>query len=148
MRNTVRNMKQKMFEDLERDTPKYPNQVLTLTIPVPPSVNHMYIHKKNGQKILTKAAKQYVKTVQDLCKKAIKEQKWRTDKEAVWFVMDMYFYFPDKRKRDNHNCLKILLDTLEGLLFTNDYFVLPRAQHVTLDRENPRVEIIFYPQEV
>ena len=141
-------MKQNEFEDLERDIPKYPNRVLTLTIKVPPSVNHMYIHKRNGQKILTNAAKQYIKTIQDLCKKEIKKQNWKKDKESVWYVMDMYFYFQDKRKRDSHNCLKLLMDSLEGLLFTNDYFVLPRIQYVTLDRENPRVEIIFYPQEV
>lgn len=141
-------MKQNEFEDLERDIPKYPNQVLTLTIKVPPSVNHMYIHKRNGQKILTSTAKQYIKTIQDLCKKEIKKQNWKKDKESVWYVMDMYFYFKDKRKRDSHNCLKLLMDSLEGSLFTNDYFVLPRIQYVTLDRENPRVEIIFYPQEV
>ena len=141
-------MKQNEFEDLERDIPKYPNQVLTLTIKIPPSVNHMYIHKRNGQKILTNTAKQYIKTIQDLCKKEIKKQNWKKDKESVWYVMDMYFYFKDKRKRDSHNCLKLLMDSLEGLLFTNDYFVLPRIQYVTLDRENPRVEIIFYPQEV
>ena len=141
-------MKQNEFEDLERDIPKYPNQVLTLTIKVPPSVNHMYIHKRNGQKILTSTAKQYIKTIQDLCKKEIKKQNWKKEKESVWYVMDMYFYFQDKRKRDSHNCLKLLMDSLEGLLFTNDYFVLPRIQYVTLDRENPRVEIIFYPQEV
>ena len=141
-------MKQNEFEDLERDIPKYPNQVLTLTIKVPPSVNHMYIHKRNGQKILTSTAKQYIKTIQDLCKKEMKKQNWKKDKESVWYVMDMYFYFQDKRKRDSHNCLKLLMDSLEGLLFTNDYFVLPRIQYVTLDRENPRVEIIFYPQEV
>lgn len=141
-------MKQNEFEDLERDIPKYPNQVLTLTIKVPPSVNHMYIHKRNGQKILTSTAKQYIKTIQDLCKKEMKKQNWKKDKESVWYVMDMYFYFKDKRKRDSHNCLKLLMDSLEGLLFTNDYFVLPRIQYVTLDRENPRVEIIFYPQEV
>lgn len=141
-------MKQNEFEDLERDIPKYPNQVLTLTIKVPPSVNHMYIHKRNGQKILTNTAKQYIKTIQDLCKKEIKKQNWKKDKESVWYIMDMYFYFQDKRKRDSHNCLKLLMDSLEGLLFTNDYFVLPRIQYVTLDRENPRVEIIFYPQEV
>ena len=27
-------------EDLDRDEPKFPNQVLTFTIPIPPSVNH------------------------------------------------------------------------------------------------------------
>lgn len=136
------------FEDLNRDTPKYPFQTLTMSIPIPPSVNHMYIHKKNGSKILTKKAKGYIKEIQTICKKSKKEQGWKTDKEYVWYVMDLYFYFPDKRKRDSHNCLKLLLDCLEGLLFENDYYILPRIQYVTLDRDNPRVEVVFYPQEV
>ena len=136
------------FEDLNRDAPKYPFQTLTMSIPIPPSVNHMYIHKKNGSKILTKSAKEYIKELQTICKKSKKEQDWKTDKEYVWYVMDLYFYFPDKRKRDSHNCLKLLLDCLEGLLFENDYYILPRIQYVTLDRDNPRVEVVFYPQEV
>lgn len=136
------------FEDLNRDAPKYPFQTLTMSIPIPPSVNHMYIHKKNGSKILTKNAKENIKELQTICKKSKKEQGWKTDKECVWYVMDLYFYFPDKRKRDSHNCLKLLLDCLEGLLFENDYYILPRIQYVTLDRDNPRVEVIFYPQEV
>ena len=136
------------FEDLNRDAPKYPFQTLTMSIPIPPSVNHMYIHKKNGSKILTKNAKENIKKLQTICKKSKKEQGWKTDKECVWYVMDLYFYFPDKRKRDSHNCLKLLLDCLEGLLFENDYYILPRIQYVTLDRDNPRVEVVFYPQEV
>lgn len=136
------------FEDLNRDAPKYPFQTLTMSIPIPPSVNHMYIHKKNGSKILTKNVKKYIKELQTICKKSKKEQGWKTDKKYVWYVMDLYFYFPDKRKRDSHNCLKLLLDCLEGLLFENDYYILPRIQYVTLDRDNPRVEVVFYPQEV
>lgn len=136
------------FEDLNRDTPKYPHQTLTMSIPVPPSVNHMYIHKRNGSKILTSNAKAYIKELQNICKKSKKEQGWKQDKECVWYVMDLYFYFPDKRKRDSHNCLKLLMDSLEGMLFENDYYILPRIQYVTLDRERPRVEVVFYPQEV
>lgn len=138
----------KTFEDLDRDAPKYPHQTLTMSIPVPPSVNHMYIHKKNGSKILTANAKAYIKELQHICKMSKKEQGWKQDRGAVWYVMDLYFYFPDRRKRDSHNCLKLLMDSLEGMLFENDYYILPRIQYVTLDRERPRVEVVFYPQEV
>ena len=71
------------FEDLNRDTPKYPFQTLTMSIPIPPSVNHMYIHKKNGSKILTKNAKEYIKELQAVCKKSKKEQGWTKDTENV-----------------------------------------------------------------
>ena len=134
------------FEDLDRDLPKYPKQVLTVTLPLPPSVNHMYQAAGRGRR-LTKQAMEYIRTAQDTVKKAIRKQGWKKDKDHVWYVMDLYYYFPDKRIRDSHNTLKLLTDCLEGLLYKNDYFLLPRIQYVCLDRSNPRLEIIFYPQE-
>lgn len=134
------------FEDLDRDLPKYPKQVLTVTLPLPPSVNHMYQAAGRGRR-LTKQAMEYIRTAQDTVKKAIRRQGWKKDKDHVWYVMDLYYYFPDKRIRDSHNTLKLLTDCLEGLLYKNDYFLLPRIQYVCLDRSNPRLEIIYYPQE-
>ena len=134
------------FEDLDRDLPKYPKQVLTVTLPLPPSVNHMYQAAGRGRR-LTKQAMEYIRTAQDTVKKAIRKQGWKKDKDHVWYVMDLYYYFPDKRRRDSHNTLKLLTDCLEGLLYKNDYFLLPRIQYVCLDRSNPRLEIIYYPQE-
>lgn len=134
------------FEDLDRDLPKYPKQVLTVTLPLPPSVNHMYQAAGRGRR-LTKQAMEYIRTAQDTVKKAIRKQGWKKDKDHVWYVMDLYYYFPDKRIRDSHNTLKLLTDCLEGLLYKNDYFLLPRIQYVCLDRINPRLEIIYYPQE-
>lgn len=135
-----------MIDDLKRDEPKYPKQELSIVVPVTPSVNHMYIVNRNGALILTKKAKEYIKIVQNACKKSMKQLKWKTENENVWYYMDMYFYFPDKRIRDSHNCIKLLLDSLQGLLFPNDYFVMPNIRHVTLDRDNPRIEIIFYAE--
>lgn len=137
--------KKTKIEDLKRDKPLYPKQQLKLVIPVPPSVNHIYQSAGRGRR-LTTSAKNYIKTVQDICKRATIGQGWKKDSDCVWYVMDLYFYFPDKLIRDSHNCLKILTDALEGLLFKNDYFVLPRIQHVSLDRNNPRLEIIYYPE--
>lgn len=137
--------KQVEFEDLKRDTPKYPDQQLNFSIPIPPSVNHMYQSAGRGRRLTTQA-RNYIKTAQDICKKAMRQQGWKKDKEYVWYVMELYFYFPDQRVRDSHNCLKLLTDCLEGLLFANDYFLLPRIQYVTLDRDNPRLEIIYYAQ--
>ena len=135
------------MDDLKRAKPKYPNQEVAFVVPITPSVNHMYIPSRNGAKILTKEAKKYISVVQDACRDAIKKSKWHKEEEGVWAYLDLYFYFPDKRIRDNHNCYKLLLDSLEGLLFHNDYYVMPRTQKVELDRENPRIECIFSAQE-
>ena len=131
--------------DLDRLDPLYPNQKITVILPMPVSLNHMYQTAGQKKRLTTKAS-QYIKTAQDITKKAIKEQGWHKDADGVWYVMDMYFFYPDKRIRDSHNYLKLLMDCLEGLLFPNDYFVLPRIQYVALDRDNPRLEIVYYPQ--
>lgn len=132
-------------EDLEREMPEY-RQEITLRLPIPPSVNHMYQSAGRGRR-LTRDAVQYIKIAQEECKKKIKEYGWKKDKPKVWYYMDLYYYFPDKLVRDSHNTLKILTDAFEGLLYPNDYFVMPRIQNVTLDREDPRLEILFFPQE-
>lgn len=136
-----------MTEDLNRSKPLYPNQKIKFDLPIPPSVNHMYQSAGRGKRLTTKAIT-YIKTAQDIAKQAVKEYGWKKDDEHVWYVMDLHFFFPDKRIRDSHNCLKLLMDCLEGLLFHDDYYLLPRIQHVELDRDNPRVEITYYPQEV
>lgn len=132
-------------EDLDRDEPLYPNQKIKFSTPVPPSINHMYVNVGRGSKRLTQQAKDFIRDSQNAARIAMKNCGWKKDKESVWYVMDLYFYFPDKRIRDSHNTLKILTDSLEGLIFSNDYFLLPRIQYVCLDRDNPRLEIIFYP---
>jgi Holliday junction resolvase RusA-like endonuclease len=53
---------------------------------------------------------------------------------------------PDRRIRDSHNMLKLLLDVMQGIVFTNDYYALPRIQSVEYDTENPRVDLIIQPQ--
>lgn len=125
--------------------PKYPDQKLHVTLPVPPSVNHMYI-MTGRSKTLTREAIEYVRESQKRTKEAMMEQGWKVEEEGVWLYCDLYFYFKDRRKRDTHNTLKILMDSLEFLAFEDDYYVLVRTHSVKLDRENPRVEMVMYPQ--
>lgn len=133
---------------MKRGKPNYPNQKIKLVLPVPPSVNHIYQNAGRGSRRLSTDAVKYIKQAQDIAKKEIKRIKWKKDNEDVWCIMDLYFYFPDKKRRDSHNCLKILTDCMEGLLYYDDYFILPRIQDVQLDRENPRLEMYYYPKEV
>lgn len=135
-----------MQETLNNIEPTCPDLSLDFTIKIPPSVNHMYIQTKGGSKILTKDAKEYIKHTQNVVKKKMREIGYSVEEPGVWHYMDLYFYFPDKRIRDSHNCIKILMDSLEGLLFMNDYYIMPRIQDVQLDRDNPRLEVIYKPK--
>lgn len=129
---------------LKRNLPLHPNQYLSFSVDIAPSVNHMYIGRT---KKLTKTAEQYIRDTQQKCVQAMKEQNWQEENDDVWYHMNLWFYFPDRRIRDSHNCIKLLLDCFEGILYKNDYFVMPCICHVTLDKENPRIEVTFKAEE-
>lgn len=135
------------MSDLVRCKPSSRKKKLNLITPIPPSINHIYYNTKYGGKRLTKDAERWVTQVRSSVHAQIEDQKWKKEALGVWMVFDMTFYFPDKRIRDNHNAFKILFDALEGIVYVNDYYVLPRVTACYLDRENPRLEISIYPQK-
>lgn len=121
-------------------------KVLAMNLPVPPSVNSMYVNTRGGGKRLSAKAERYVRDSRALINLAVSEQSWTKPNRSVWLYIDMVFYFDDRRIRDSHNCLKLLLDVMQGIVYMNDYFVLPRIQSVEYDKGNPRVEVRIYPQ--
>lgn len=134
-------------KDLKRDKPKYPNKKLELTLGIPLSINHMYVNTRGGGKRLSKKAEDYVRCARAQINLAIEEQGWRKCYENIWYYLDIVMYMPDLRIRDSHNTLKLLLDTMEGLAFENDYFVMPRINAVEYDKLNPRIEVVLRPQK-
>ena len=138
--------KKKKPNDLYREKPKHPNQYIYLTLDLPPSQNHMFIHTKRGAKILTKKAKEYVENARKIIRSEIQEQEWIQEKNPVWYYVDLFIYMPDRRVRDSHNMEKLLLDIFEGLIYVNDYYAMPRIQLVEYDKENPRLETLIRPQ--
>lgn len=113
---------------------------------MPQSVNHMYMFVGKGKR-LTKTAEQWINTAQYIANREVREQGWKVEHGSVWYVCELKFFFPDKRKRDSHNYLKLLFDALEKIVYDNDYYVKPRIMDVQLDKENPRVECLFYPDK-
>ena len=70
----------------------------------------------------------------------MRDNAWTTARGKV--ILNLYYYFPDQRKRDTHNTLKLMLDGLEDAgLYENDYYALPRVINFWIDKKNPRVEI-------
>lgn len=130
--------------ELKRDNPLKPRQKLKLTVPLPLTQNHMYVNrivKKRIIRVLNGDAQKYMAQVMKYVSSEATNQGWYTEENDTWYIVDMWFYMPDRKTRDNHNCFKLLFDSLEGFAFKNDYYILPRVQEVELDRENPRVEI-------
>lgn len=71
-----------------------------------------------------------------------RRNRWETAQGKT--IVRLWFFFPDRRKRDTHNGLKLLLDALEDAgIYENDQYALPRIMDFEIDRQNPRIEIEF-----
>ena len=131
-----------MEQDLFRKERKQSNKRLFLSLPIPPSVNSIYTLRKQ----LTSKAQKFIRVARASVLASIEDQHWHMPPRTEWLYVDCVFYMPDRKIRDSHNCLKILLDVLQDSVFVNDYFVLPRIQSVEYDKENPRVEVLITHQ--
>lgn len=147
-RDKARRQKAIKNNDLFRDEFPYKRKKLKVTLPIPPSINHMYYQGRNGKRCLTANAKQYILESTALINAAIEDQHWKNTNDDSWFYLDLIFYMPDRKIRDSHNTLKILLDVFQEVTFRNDYWCLPRIQKVELDTENPRLDCVLRPQNV
>lgn len=132
-------------DDLLRINKSSNSNELSFFLPIPPSVNHMYMNTYGGGKRLTPKAEAWVKFARRLTNEAVQKSKWNMERKGYWLVCEMVFWFPDKRKRDSHNSFKCMFDALEGIVYENDQYVLPRVMHCGLDRDNPRIELRFIP---
>jgi crossover junction endodeoxyribonuclease RusA len=71
-----------------------------------------------------------------------KENHWETAHHKI--IVRLWYYFPDYRRRDTHNTLKILLDALEDAqIYVDDRWALPQIQDFVIDKASPRVEMEF-----
>lgn len=131
-----------MTEHLRKSVRDY--EQIRLIIPgTTPSVNHMYKDKWiKGRKyqVLTDEAKAWAEETIIKTRLWRNRTGWRTANGKV--VVNVWFYFPDMRKRDTHNGLKLLLDCLEHAeIYTNDRYALPRIMDWDVDKDNPRIEL-------
>jgi Holliday junction resolvase RusA-like endonuclease len=91
-----------------------------------PSVNHIYTNTKYGGKKLTKPAEDLKRKWRSIIAHECGKNKWKVkDKQKI--IVNCYFFFPDYRIRDTNNIFKLLMDSMEGLIFINDYYALPRV---------------------
>ncbi|WP_068505906.1 RusA family crossover junction endodeoxyribonuclease [Paenibacillus kribbensis] len=110
-----------------------------------PSVNHMYRNamvRGRRLRIKTKVAEQWFSDTILRAKVWQRKNEWSTATGKV--AVRLWFYFPDKRRRDTHNALKALLDALEDAgMYEDDKMALPQIIDFEIDRKNPRIEIEF-----
>ena len=111
---------------------------LTMVLPLPPSVNHLYANTPNGR-IKTKAGQQYKRDLGEELQLQRARLRCPDPPYEVW----LWFLFPDKRRRDVSNMVKALEDNVSEYLGYNDS--LHHAMHLykALDRENARAVMVL-----
>ena len=124
---------------------------LHLILPLPISVNALYQlqyayqkkYKKNmptGKKILSEAGRVKKKEIIKSATAQMRNQKWNLEVTKNHFIyQDIHVYF-NRKNRDSDNILKLLNDSLQGIVFHNDSKVLTRVQRIYYDYGNPRIE--------
>lgn len=132
--------KKELDTDLLRVKPKNPNKELKFILPLGVSINKLYSFFK-GKHTMTSAGHKYIRDVVPVLENAIAHQEWDMAKKGEWCIVKPTYYFPDRKKRDSHNYIKLMMDVLEGLVFENDQFTIVQEQYVYLDRDFPRIEI-------
>ena len=67
--------------------------------------------------------------------------QWKNEPLSEDVTLNIMQYFGDNRKRDIDAYLKILLDSMEGVVFENDCQVTEMHVYKQVDKDNPRVVI-------
>lgn len=110
--------------------------VVTLTLPVPPLLNHAYRRRGRGKPgmYLTQESHDFKAEVAAIC--------WQA--QLIPFTgdveMDVIVYRPAKRG-DWDGYSKLLCDSLQSFLYLNDAQITDIHWHKRTDKNNPRVEL-------
>lgn len=87
-------------------------------------------------------AREWTREAQFLATAWRRRARWRpTHGKKV--IVDWWVFWETTRTHDPSNLEKVMFDALEGILYDNDKWVLPRCQDFALDRKNPRVELVL-----
>lgn len=111
---------------------------MTIELPYPPSAN-IYWQISHGRLVKTQRARDYFKEV------LIIAQLLEWDDIAIHLAtkpvkFTVHVYRPKKRG-DLDNCLKVLIDSLNGIAYVDDDQITEIHAYRHEDKENPRVMV-------
>lgn len=116
---------------------------MKFTLPLPPPENERLIYAPNLRRmILSKKYRDYKKMAGDilLARRFNLHVPLLKPTERFQLAVGIKVYLPNRR-RDGHGILKPLLDVMEGTVYDNDKWVIPRFYQFEIDSQNPHVEI-------
>lgn len=133
------------------------NHVSILIPGLPPTVNHQSGYGR-GRVFKTTAAKKYQAMARVMAIKAMGDAGYSIFTGPC--SVEIYYYFPDKRRRDAANYNKVLLDAFSGVIYQDDKQIADNSRYdpdfvvyddlfkkieiKLIDKQRPRVEVIIY----
>ncbi|MBX3325324.1 MAG: RusA family crossover junction endodeoxyribonuclease [Nitrospira sp.] len=117
---------------------------LTLTLPVPPSINHQYA-TVNGRRLLSSKGRAY--------KEEVAQQVWVVLAQSLYarafrdrlrsgpLALSIQFFFATSLRRDLDGGLKIAQDAVCEGLGVNDNRITETHLYKHVDKTNPRIEV-------
>lgn len=127
------------------DKPELYNRI-QITIPLPPSVNHMYRNgSKPGAKYKTGAYRRWEEEAGYIVLEKASSLRiaGRLDQFAPPIALEAWFFFPDRRRTDADNRCKALQDLLANVLKFDDSAIIDVVLHKRIDRKGARCEVVL-----
>jgi crossover junction endodeoxyribonuclease RusA len=116
----------------------------SLTLPVPPSVNHQYT-TVNGRRLLSAQGRSYKTLVSQQVLLALTSCSQRNiflrRLQEGDLALSITFFFTSRLRRDVDGGLKIAQDALCEGLGINDNRIVETHLYKNLDKQNPRIEV-------
>lgn len=117
---------------------------VSLTLPVPPSINHQYA-TVNGRRLLSSTGRAYKAQVGQLVWLALVNSPHRavllSQFQFASLALSIRFYFTSALRRDVDGGLKIAQDALCEGLGVNDNRIVETHLYKHVDKANPRIEV-------
>jgi Holliday junction resolvase RusA-like endonuclease len=109
-------------------------EMISLTLPYPPSVNNLFANANNGRRIKTERYLDYIADVEHICL----VQRVRPIAGEIIFTLRA---FRPRKSGDLDNLPKAILDSLKGSAFHDDKQIVELHAFRFEDKSNPRVEV-------
>jgi crossover junction endodeoxyribonuclease RusA len=110
---------------------------MTLTLPYPPSANR-YWRSFRGRVVKSQEARDYQQAV--ICLAPVGASNGPPTLLTGAVGLELNFYRP-QRRGDLDNRIKVLVDALQGTLYSDDKQVSELHAYLHDDKQNPRVEV-------
>ena len=117
---------------------------LTVTLPVPPSVNHLYA-TVNGRRLLSSTGRSYKALVSQhvwcALTQSTTQSSFKTGVHVRPLALSIRFFFASALRRDLDGGLKIAQDALCHGLGLNDNRIIETHLYKHVDKADPRIEL-------